>query len=59
MKAFLGAPHKTRAMVVRPLLEPMMPSDRRIVHLAVSEDPAVTSESIGDAFLKTVVISPS
>lgn len=37
---------------------PLNPYARRIVHLAVSEDPGVTSESIGDAFLKTVVISP-
>lgn len=37
---------------------PLNPYARRIVHLAVSEDPDVTSESIGDAFLKTVVISP-
>jgi spoIIIJ-associated protein len=36
---------------------PLNPYARRIVHLAVSEDSAVTSESIGDAFLKTVVIS--
>lgn len=36
---------------------PLNPYARRIVHLAVSEDQAVTSESIGDAFLKTVVIS--
>lgn len=37
---------------------PLNPYARRIVHLAVSEDDAVTSESVGDAFLKTVVISP-
>jgi spoIIIJ-associated protein len=37
---------------------PLNPYARRIVHLAVSEDPEVSSESIGDAFLKTVVISP-
>jgi spoIIIJ-associated protein len=37
---------------------PLNPYARRIVHLAVSEDSAVTSESVGDAFLKTVVISP-
>lgn len=36
---------------------PLNPYARRIVHLAVSEDDAVTSESVGDAFLKTVVIS--
>jgi len=36
---------------------PLNPYARRIVHLTVAEDAAVTSESIGDAFLKTVVIS--
>jgi spoIIIJ-associated protein len=36
---------------------PLNPYARRLVHLAVAEDPAVVSESIGDAFLKTVVIS--
>ena len=36
---------------------PMNPYERRIVHLAIAEDPAVTSESIGDAFMKTVIIS--
>lgn len=36
---------------------PLNPYERRIVHLAVSEEPDVTSESIGDAFMKTVIIS--
>jgi len=36
---------------------PLNPYERRIVHLAIAEDPAVTSESIGDAFMKTVIIS--
>jgi spoIIIJ-associated protein len=36
---------------------PLNPYERRIVHLAVAEDPAVSSESIGDAFMKTVIIS--
>ena len=36
---------------------PLNPYARRIVHLAVAEDPQMTSESIGDAFLKTVIIS--
>lgn len=36
---------------------PLNPYARRIVHLAVAEDPAFCSESIGDAFMKTVVIS--
>jgi len=37
---------------------PLNPYARRIVHLAVAEDPEMASESIGDAFLKTVIISP-
>jgi spoIIIJ-associated protein len=36
---------------------PLNPYERRIVHLAIAEDPSVASESIGDAFLKTVIIS--
>ena len=36
---------------------PLNPYERRIVHMAVAEDPAVSSESIGDAFMKTVIIS--
>ena len=37
---------------------PLNPYARRIVHLTVAEDPTLSSESIGDAFLKTVIISP-
>ena len=36
---------------------PLNPYARRIVHLKVAEDPTMESESIGDAFLKSVVIS--
>ena len=36
---------------------PLNPYARRLVHLAVAEDPQLSSESIGDAFLKTVIIS--
>jgi spoIIIJ-associated protein len=36
---------------------PLNPYSRRIVHLTVAEDPALSSESIGDAFQKTVIIS--
>jgi spoIIIJ-associated protein len=36
---------------------PLNPYARRIVHLTVAEDTALASESIGDAFLKTVIIS--
>jgi spoIIIJ-associated protein len=36
---------------------PLNPYSRRLVHLTVAEDPEMTSESIGDAYLKTVIIS--
>jgi spoIIIJ-associated protein len=36
---------------------PLNPYARRLVHMTVAEDPGMTSESIGDAFLKTVIIS--
>jgi spoIIIJ-associated protein len=38
-------------------LGPLNPYERRIVHLAVAEIPGVSTESIGDAFSKTVLIS--
>jgi spoIIIJ-associated protein len=34
---------------------PLNPYARRVVHLTVAEDPAVASESIGDAFRKMVI----
>ena len=36
---------------------PLNPYERRIVHMAIAEDPGVSSESVGDAFMKTVIIS--
>ena len=36
---------------------PLNPYARRIVHLTVAEDTGLSSESIGDAFLKSIVIS--
>ena len=38
-------------------LGPLNPYERRIVHMAVAEVPGVTTESVGDAFSKTVYIS--
>lgn len=38
-------------------LGPLNPYERRIVHMAVAEIPGVTTESVGDAFSKTVLIS--
>jgi spoIIIJ-associated protein len=36
---------------------PLNPYERRIVHMAVAERGDATSESVGDAFMKTVMIS--
>lgn len=36
------------------LLEPMSPADRRLVHMALAEDPTVRTESEGEGFLKRV-----
>lgn len=36
---------------------PLNPYERRIVHLAVAEIPGLATESVGDAFSKTVLIS--
>jgi spoIIIJ-associated protein len=38
-------------------LGPLNPYERRLVHMAVAEVPGATTESIGDAFSKTVHIS--
>lgn len=40
------------------LLEMMNPYERRIVHIAVNQIPGITSESIGEGFLKRVKIFP-
>jgi spoIIIJ-associated protein len=39
-------------------LDPMPPRDRRIVHLALKDDPLITTRSTGDGFLRTVEIIP-
>jgi spoIIIJ-associated protein len=48
---------KAKSTGVPQEMGPLNPYARRLVHLTVAEDPAVASESIGDAFLKTVIIS--
>lgn len=40
------------------VLDLMNPYERRIVHIAVNQVPGITSESIGDGFLKRVKIFP-
>jgi spoIIIJ-associated protein len=48
---------KARNTGVPQEMGPLNPYARRLVHLTVAEDPQMSSESIGDAFLKTVIIS--
>jgi len=48
---------KVRQTGVDQQLGPLNPYERRIVHMAVAEVPGATSESVGDAFSKTVLIS--
>ena len=55
MAKFLA--EKAKQTGVDQQLGPLNPYERRIVHLAVAEVPGVTTESVGDAFSKTVLIS--
>lgn len=55
MATFLA--EKARSTGLAQEIGPLNPYERRIVHLAVAEVDSVTSESIGDAFEKTVIIS--
>jgi len=48
---------KARSSGMPQEMGPLNPYERRIVHLAIAEEQDVTSESIGDAFMKTVIIS--
>jgi spoIIIJ-associated protein len=48
---------KARSSGLPQEMGPLNPYERRIVHLAVAQESDVTSESIGDAFMKTVIIS--
>lgn len=48
---------KARSSGMPQEMGPLNPYERRIVHLAIAEVPSATSESIGDAFMKTVIIS--
>ena len=55
MALFLGEKAKSTGLAQE--IGPLNPYERRIVHLAVAEVESVSSESIGDAFEKTVIIA--
>lgn len=48
---------KARESGVPQEMGPLNPYARRLVHLTVADVPGMTTESVGDAFLKTVIIS--
>ena len=55
MAKFLA--EKAKSSGVEQNIGPLNAYERRLVHLAVAEIPGVSSESIGDAAVKTVTIS--
>ena len=55
MATFLAEKAKSTGLAQE--VGPLNPYERRIVHMAVAEVESVTSESIGDSFEKTVIIS--
>jgi spoIIIJ-associated protein len=40
-------------------LDPMPPRDRRIIHLALKDDPMISTRSSGDGFLRSIQIVPA
>lgn len=48
---------KATSTGTRQEMGPLNPYERRIVHMAIEEHAGATSESVGDAFMKTVIIS--
>lgn len=55
MAKFLA--EKAKQTGIEQQLGPLNPYERRLVHMAVAEVPGAATESIGDAFSKTVYIS--
>jgi len=41
------------------MLDPMNPYERRLVHIAVNQIPGISTESIGEGFLKKVKVYPT
>ncbi|HYA34143.1 MAG TPA: RNA-binding cell elongation regulator Jag/EloR [Candidatus Binataceae bacterium] len=57
MALSMGERAKREHAVVQ--LDPMPPKDRRIIHLALKDDPMVTTRSEGEGFLRSVEIVPA
>ncbi|HUO04021.1 MAG TPA: RNA-binding cell elongation regulator Jag/EloR [Candidatus Binataceae bacterium] len=56
MALSMGERAKRDRMSVK--LEPMPPRDRRVVHLALKDDPMLSTKSTGDGFLRAIEIVP-
>ena len=56
-QAWVVLPANDARTLTRELLYTALTRARRQVHLTVAEDPEMSSESLGDDFLKIVVIS--
>ena len=52
-----GEQAKREHVTVR--LDPMPPRDRRIVHLALKDDPLIATRSFGEGFLRSIEIVPA
>ncbi len=61
-ESLVGLAHRVARQVARnrrPIsLEPMPPNERRVVHVALRDDPNVTTQSSGEAALRRVTIFP-
>ncbi len=56
MALSVGERAKREHQTVR--LDPMPPRDRRVVHLALKDDPMITTRSAGEGFLRSIGIVP-
>jgi len=56
MALSVGERAKREHQTVR--LDPMPPRDRRVVHLALKDDPMITTRSAGEGFLRSIEIVP-
>lgn len=54
----LSMAEQTKREHVPVTLEPMPPRDRRVVHLALKDDPLITTRSTGEGFMRVVEIIP-
>jgi spoIIIJ-associated protein len=57
MALSVGERAKREHQTVR--LDPMPPRDRRVVHLALKDDPMITTRSAGEGFLRSIEIVPT